>query len=316
MRRFASSAVSAKLLSPSVGSVGSQGVPGLFSSATTDDLWQNQVSSLVDDLEFSIKESINGNLAKIASEKAPAVDLYHKLMQQTALDPRDSLVFNSASALYNLTLFFSSLKHNVSNDVTHAPRASLLHTQDYTGIVGVPPADTVLLEKIVKSFGSYEEFVTLFMASAMALQGNGTTWLVLRSVEGNTSSSSSSDAFKNNAALAVVNTYNNGTPTTLTKGQISAVSSHMAAAAGGATGVVYKARESSDKILTAQEAQSVEPFEFIGVPLFGVPSNPAFFLRDYGVFGKNAYLQNALRCIDWDVVSARFKSLITSEKRK
>lgn len=315
MRRFLSTQPLSRLVAPSIELLETQkGVPGLFSQETVNQTWNQHSTVLVDDLNFAINESINANLEQIVAEKSAPSEMYHRLMKQTALDPRDALAFNSASAMYNLTLFFSSLKGNSSNKVSQdSNRGSLLETPNYSELIASPPADNVLLEKMVKSFGSWEEFITLFMASAMSLQGNGYTWLVLRSVEGNLAS----DAFKNNASLAVVNTYNNGTPTALTKGQIAAVSAHMAVNNGSNPSAgVYKARENTDKILSVEEAQSVEPFEYIGVPLLGVPSNPAFFLRDYGVFGKNTYLQNALRCVDWEVVSARFKSLITADKRK
>lgn len=306
MAAGAAGAAGARLARPVVEMLETQrGVPGLLSQAAAQDVWHNRVDALVGDLDYAVEESINANLAKVVAEKGAAGDQYRKLMQQTALDPRDALGFNAASALYNLTHFFSVLKACPSNAVGVVDRSALLQTPDYSALVNSAPGDSVLLEKIVRAFGSWEEFVALFMASANGLTGEGYTWLVLRTVAGNTAS----DAFKNNATLAVVNTYNNGTPTALTKGQVAAVSSHMAG--NGA----YKARENSDKILSAEEAQSVEPFEYVGVPLLGIPSGPAFYLRDYGVYGKDAYLKNAFQCVDWDVVSARFKSHMTADRK-
>lgn len=281
------------------------GVAGLFSKATTDDCWTKRVESYTGDLEYAIEESKNAQLGEVVGEKVSPLEQYHKLMKLTGTDKDEKLAFNSASALYNLNMFFSSLKPNVHNTIAVQERNSLLDTPNYQNLLLHSPNDSVLMEHIIKCFGSYEEFVTNFMASANAVQGNGYTWLVMRTVD----SQPGANAFRGNASLALVNTYNNGTPTTLTKGQVSAVGEYI-----NKEDKVFNARAKSE-IPTLEEAQTIENFDYTCVPLFGVPSNPSFFLRDYGVFGKEQYLQNAFKCLDWDVISARFKAVMTTEKK-
>jgi Fe-Mn family superoxide dismutase len=41
------------------------------------------------------------------------------------------------------------------------------------------------------------------------------------------------------------------------------------------------------------------------IPLLAIDASPRNYLIDYGVFGKQAYLENVWECIDWEVVSRR-----------
>ncbi|GMF98242.1 unnamed protein product [[Candida] boidinii] len=61
--------------------------------------------------------------------------------------------------------------------------------------------------------------------------------------------------------------------------------------------------DSIDPMVEAEE--NADSRDFIYRPLLSIGSNPSFYLSDYGVFGKEQYLENVWNCIDWNIVNSR-----------
>ncbi len=236
-------------------------------------------------------------------------DQYYKLLEKTSKSQAEDFVFQSASGIYNLFYFLSSVKPN-STESNKFEKESLkkefLKMPDVYACVSNAPNPGELLDMIHTSFGSLKEFRTLLLDSANSIHGNGYTWLVRRFIK--PQMGRSSKAINRFSSLAVLNTYNNGTPHQFRAKQISSARKYHEK-----RGMVEN-ESSADQIFnlnqidipTVAEAQdSYESFEFVHEPLLSIGANPSFYIRDYGVFGKKKYLENVWNCIDWSVVEER-----------
>jgi Fe-Mn family superoxide dismutase len=112
------------------------------------------------------------NLNKLAAGAAWATQPLEDVMKQTAGSAEQAAIFNNAAQVWNHTFFWQSMKPNGG---------------------GKPSGK--LLEKIEKSFGSYESFASNFVNTGVAQFGSGWVWLV-----------------QDGAALKVVKTANADTP--------------------------------------------------------------------------------------------------------
>ncbi|GME85528.1 unnamed protein product [Ambrosiozyma monospora] len=210
--------------------------------------------------------------------------------------------------------FLSSLKP--TNQQIEKPNASvLLQTPDINEkITNVPTLD--LVKWIDTSFGSLEEFKTLFLSSAASIKGNGYTWLLHRFMKpGNGDMRADSKKY---SSLVILNTYNYGTPHEFRSGQVSSARKFRekkAALEKEEKG--EPSTESDEKTLgipTIEEAKDVyEPYATTFEPLLAVGVNPSFYVRDYGIYGKEKYLENVWNAIDWSVVEGRFS--LSSDKK-
>ncbi len=236
-------------------------------------------------------------------------DQYYKLLEKTSKSQADDFVFQSASSIYNLFYFLSSVKSNTSDSnkfEKESLKGDFLKMPDVYASVPNAPTSGELLDMINTSFGSLKEFRTLFLDSANSIHGNGYTWLVRRFIK--PQMGRGSKTINRFSSLAVLNTYNNGTPHQFRAKQISSARKYHEK-----RGMVEN-ENSADQIFnlnqidipTVAEAQdSYESFEFVHEPLLSVGVNPSFYVRDYGVFGKKKYLENVWNCINWSVVEER-----------
>ncbi|ODV87517.1 hypothetical protein CANARDRAFT_26916 [[Candida] arabinofermentans NRRL YB-2248] len=167
-----------------------------------------------------------------------------------------------------------------------------------------------LLLKLEESFGSLQEFQTLFLSSAKSIKGNGYTWLLQKSVK----PASDLKEQPNWSSLVILNTYNHGTPHHFRSGQITQARKYTDKRSAMESKENNNNNDLSDDLLSFQkieipsidEAQDgIEPLEFVYQPLVAIGVNPSFYLRDYGVFGKETYLNNCWNCVDWDIVERR-----------
>lgn len=279
---------------------------GLFSPSTLDAIWEDATKHSSERLSAAAEASnnleytatLNSTTAPTNlsfSSSNPAIDRLLSISKIAATNHIDAPVFSSANDIINRYYFLSSLKPLAAGSLINvSTKNSLLETPDYSEIVLNKPYNEDFIAKINQSFGSWEEFVNLFIASAKSINGNGYTWLVHRGVNSKEKSS-----FKEIERLAIVNTYNNGTPTEFLSKQVSDAKNHNQ---------IFSEKNSEGDVLSVEAAQErSELFSHYSNPLVGVAVSPEFYLRDYGAFGKDKYVENAVKAIDWDIVVSRLK---------
>ncbi|KAG7695272.1 hypothetical protein KL930_003846 [Ogataea haglerorum] len=316
------------------------GIPGLFSESVLKDIWTVQTARKLDDLKYGISESplrsslesafVEYNSSKnvflkgkktspadligefVMTTNNPTIDKYYKLLSKTAKKPTEQFVFQNASAIYNLYYFLSSLKPNPDNTVAKAGVDELYKTPDvFSEIENAPRPE--FGSQIEASFGSLQEFKALLLSTAKAVKGNGYTWLVYKYRQPELGQETRD--LSRFSSLAILNTYNHGTPHHFRAGQIS-----------NARAFKKQKSESSEQddgsfsmhkidIPSLEQAQDTyEPLKYVYEPLMAIGNNPSFYLRDYGVFGKARYLENVWNCIDWSVVETRWANRALSSR--
>jgi superoxide dismutase len=312
-----------------------QGIPGLISADTLNDVWTTQINYNLQNLKDVLQESEDKYLYCFSDSRAATsssssssststasyafqqhsqqhsssahatitenkiIDQYHSLLKTVSENfTDDSYLFNSASSIYTLYYFLSSLKANQTkaNKVGKVHSSSLLESPS-TSFVN-KPTDNVLINLINKSFGSTTEFLTLLNDSAASIKGNGNTWLILCHIE-------NSAVYKKSAHLAILNTYNGGLPHNFASNRVKLGKEYSNKQKGLAKSLGEQESSTSDSILSMDEAEFVNNIPFSYTPLLAIGSNPSFYLRDYGVYGKKAYVKNVLDTIDWNVVHSR-----------
>ncbi|CAK9439053.1 mitochondrial 37S ribosomal protein mS43 [Lodderomyces beijingensis] len=292
---------------------------GLFSHDALNQLWFKQGASITSNLnqhltqahEFKDKELTLAELIHATSNKP---DLVH--------------VQKNAAKLHNLIAFFENLRPLTGpHDISKPGPESLLSTPSdkFTNV----PTDENLVDWISHSFGSMQEFRNLVINTAHAIKGDGTVWLVAESTVSQThlnrsSAVSSSPTYHN---LALIATYNHGVVDDSERsGQISRMKNLFD------EGDVTREGEGKDegegngeeegkqsakktppppppvdlKLGTAEQAELDHAYVNKKlIPALAIDASPRNYLIDYGVYGKQQYLDNCWECIDWDVVSRR-----------
>ncbi|OUM52171.1 hypothetical protein BVG19_g1334 [[Candida] boidinii] len=244
---------------------------GILNSDKFDNFQSTSLNQRSNPIDNSIIETSN----KI-------IDQYYKFLYSIGKNIQFNNAFQPTSKIYNLFYFLSSIKPNNNNKIFKPSAKSLFETPDIFAKINNSPSDD-LLEFINKSFGSLEEFKTLLLSSANSIKGNGYTWLMVKSAQ-NLSKYSDSQ-------LVILNTYNNGSPHHFMGGQMASARKSM------------YGNDSADPMVEAEE--NADSRDFIYRPLLSIGSNPSFYLSDYGVFGKEQYLENVWNCIDWNIVNSR-----------
>lgn len=292
-----------------------QNFNGLYLSETIQDLWFGRGQSIVDRLNTQLSEN------KVAN---PPADLT-LLITVTFNNPALLGVHAQASLLHNLQFCLESLKPITAADgqlrVYMAPESLLLQTPTTATEFSNEPRDEALVEWIVDSFGSIAEFRTLFLNSAKSIKGDGVTWLVAQATysESTLRNVSGSDLSFNK--LAVVNTYNAGiVDDSIRSGQVSKMKQQKVAKEAALKRKQQERREqdgldaeevvapSRDSLTLGTVEEAEEALLFLDkklVPLVALDASMRAYLADYGVFGKQQYLENLWDCIDWDVAAKR-----------
>lgn len=278
---------------------------GLFSSKAVNELWFKRGQQLIDQLNHLIEENnIEGD---------------HGLNELIALSfhkPELAGVHSRASLLHNLQFFFESVKPGHSSQhVCKVPESALLKTPDISQQVQNEPTDNELRQWILDSFGSMVEFRTLLLNSANGIKGDGTTWLVARANQPDLTYRSNAFRGKKEVIysnLAVVNTYNAGSvDDSIRSGRLTKLGQQKAARLALENKEETPSKDQSDSLRlgTVEEAEAATVFSDRKlVPLLAIDASSRNYLLDYGVFGKEEYLDNVWKCIDWDVVQARAPS--------
>ena len=313
----------------------SQDFSGLFSNKTVDELWFKRGEQLVEGLNQSLEQA-NGASNGSQSPDTQSNNLLD-LVSQTIHKPELFGIYSYASLLYNLQFFMESLKEGTKGkaEIKFGVPSDLLKTptESYTNL----PSNDELRDWIVDSFGSIEEFRTLLLNSAMGIKGDGIVWLVaesnlsqsiLKNSPSITEPGATKEAIYNN--LAIVNTYNTGiVDDSIRSGQINRLKLQKDAKIVSLKNkkrqrenineldqqeldVIQQEIESLEQEIDHLTLGTTEEAEFNTLyndkkllPLLAIDGSMRNYLLDYGVFGKQSYLDNVWECIDWDIVGRR-----------
>ncbi|CUM64773.1 uncharacterized protein PRCAT00002384001 [Priceomyces carsonii] len=300
---------------------------GLYSNRAVNEIWfkrgEQLVAGLNQSLEVNQLKNPPSNLESLIAGIINKPELYGLL--------------SYASLLHNLQFALESLRPNdaeFSNTLVKKAKADDLLKSPSFGFVN-EPLNEDLKSWLIDSFGSITEFRTLLLNSAKAINGDGYTWLV---AESNLSENSfrspnrqthSGPTYSN---LAIVNTYNAGVvDDTLRSGQLTKLKMQKAAKLAALKKKMeerrnieneehndeYKGEEEEDEsaiendllLGSVDEAEASILFNDRKLlPLLAIDASSRNYLLDYGVFGKQFYLDNLWECIDWDVVASRSPS--------
>ena len=297
---------------------------GLLSNRAINELWFKRVESLVGKLNKLLEE----NQVEAPADLAELIRLsFHK--------PELHEVCSFASLIHNTQFAFESITPNTlegsQNSILKSGPETLLQTPSLADSFTNEPSNPELREWIISSFGSIAEFRTLLLNSAKGIKGDGMVWLVTQATYSeSTIKNKMTNAFENSenqkyGSLAIVNTYNAGVADNLlVSGQLTKLSQQKEARVlaskkksenieGVDVGMKKEAnfenREGQNDSLTLGSTEEAEAAVLFPdrklLPLLAIDVSPRNYLLDYGVFGKNLYLENLWNCINWDVVSKR-----------
>lgn len=283
---------------------------GLYSNKILNEVWFQRGQHIVDRLNSKLEEKKVSN---------PPADL-NELIAATFGKPELAQVCSYASMLHNLQFCLESLAPSETDSFSgEKPTASaLLQTPSIATKFANEPKDE-LREWIEDSFGSLAEFRTLLLNSAAGIKGDGVTWLVAQASYAESSLRDAGDVSYN--TLAVMNTYNAGiVDDSIRSGQVTKLRQQQAAKEEavrrkneerreieGAAAEEEAPRQQNDLVLgTVAEAEDALLFSDRKlVPLLAVDASMRAYLGDYGVFGKQQYLNNVWDRVNWDVVARR-----------
>lgn len=295
--------------------VNKQDFKGLFPHATYNELWFKRGEKVLEELNESLVESqLNGpnNLKE--------------LINLTINKPELVKIYNASSILYNLQFFFETLKENdESYDFKSLDELEIFRNPDVEGVTKNLPRDEELISWLNASFGSITEFKNLLLNSAKSIKGDGITWLVAEPTVGELILRNSFNGSLNEtnepkySKLSVMNTYNAGTvDDSIRSGQFLKLQQQKKAKIALENEQLAKSEQPLIEDSVEYETKSenylfnMEEAEFLNlysdkklVPVLAIDASMRNYLLDYGVFGKQQYLENVWDCINWDIVKQR-----------
>ncbi|CCC70797.1 hypothetical protein NCAS_0F03130 [Naumovozyma castellii] len=282
-------------------------LPGLLSVNGTQNAWFDRTRHYTEQLNGLVKD-----------QEPTQQESYLDLVLRYGESGTRKDIVNYASLLFNLNFCYSTLKGcSEPLPIPQIGADTLLKTPDvsvYGNEAKLSVTYPKLNDNIKNSFGSITEFKTLLINSNLGISGDGFTWLVARK---NTSTSlgSSTSAWttaRDSTELFVVNTYNSGSPFLLNKMDMMDNLSRRLAE-------IRKAQEpepaeeevsnndTSEYMKSVEEARQTNAYEKSKkyIPLLAIDASPKSWLSDYGVFGKQEYLERVWKSIDWNIVGTR-----------
>lgn len=288
---------------------------GLFSSGAVNELWYKRGGELVACLNQLMEDN------SVAERPADM----RQLVAQTFNKPALLGVHAYAAMLHNLQFFVELLKPDdaaaAARKVRQCGPEELLKTPRLAATFANEPTDPQLRDWIISSFGLIAEFRTLLLNSAKSIKGDGSVWLVAQAFYSEKTIKRDQNQY---STLAVMNTYGSGTVNdALRSGQMAkmrhqqeakaeyrrqqaADAADAADAAEGAEAAAGAPAENELELGTVEEAEEATLYlDKNLVPLLAIDASPRTYLLDYGVFGKQVYLDNVWDTIDWSVVGGR-----------
>lgn len=306
------------------------GFPGLYTHETLADFWFRQGDELTARLNAEINQrGVTNTPANLA-----------ELVAATFNTPELARVSSTAARLHHLQFFMELLRPHEGGKIVRPDAGALLATPSISTRVPNEPTHAALREWIEDSFGSIAEFRTLLLNSAHAIKGDGFAWLVAEASYAESAVRGGAQADLSFSKLAVMNTYNAGIVDDAVRlGQLSKLHQQKLAREESAARRLHDRAEQpsssspspsttssasssshDDTVLgTVEEAE--EALLYLDkrlVPLLAIDASMRAYVPDYGVFGKQAYLENVWACIDWSVVAerapGRFKPLVVFDQ--
>ncbi|KAI3405047.2 hypothetical protein KGF56_002132 [Candida oxycetoniae] len=277
---------------------------GLFSHKALSQLWFKQGESIV----LNLNQHLSQTSSSLTQDKDYTLQ---ELVSVTINKPDLYNIHKNAAKLYNLTTFFENLRPLQIGPVEldrPGPEAMLqTPTNSFLNV----PTDEGFVDWLEDSFGSITEFRNLLINTAKAIKGDGTVWLVAEStlsdnyLQKNISLYNSAPAFSN---LSIVATYNGGVVNDSERsGQIKRMKSMFEKEEEDMEPTRSSDADNDDLQLGTTEQAEYETAYLNKklVPVLAIDASPRNYLVDYGVYGKQKYLENCWECIDWDVVLRR-----------
>lgn len=270
-----------------------QGSPlaGLFSSRGLQNAWFDRADLYTNKLNRFTNQAEEVPLETLIYENAQSGVKRH--------------IVNYASLLFNLRFALSCLR-GCSQPLPNSKdydASELLKTPDLSLKFSNEPlsnGNNALHQAIVSSFGSLVEFRSLLLNSNAAISGDGFTWLVARR-----SSSSDTDTQIVFDKLFILNTYNAGTPFNFNRsGHLDDLKMQHSKNSPQLDTIAEDAAFPMSK--SVEEARQTEAYKKVSyIPLLAIDASPKAWLHDYGVFGKQKYLDRVWESIEWNVVESR-----------
>ena len=282
-----------------------EGMQGLYSAPCLRNAWFDRMALYTDKLNKLVSSS---------NEERPIESLINEYSK--SYTKRD--VVKYASLIYNLKFAMNSLRGSSNSSIPSDKMTSLLDNNvDLSLKYRNEPLDTGnerLHANIVSSFGSVVEFRTLLLNSNKAISGDGFTWLVARKHNANnfSSYSTNTDDLKFDK-LFILNTYNAGSPFNVNKsGHFNELKAqYQKELENLEKQEVTEQEQSNESVADVIENQSYDN-NITYIPILAVDASPKAWLHDYGVFGKEQYLNNVWESIEWNVVQSRLPEMAQS----
>lgn len=284
-------------------------IPGLLSSKGLQYGWQDRLRIFENKLATDIKD-------KPQFAKKNILEI---VLENGTLASRREIV-QDCSMLYNLQFTWSCIRKDWEYD-NFAPTA--LKEKDTKNDNYILDQGCIKLHNaIVDSFDSMKQFKLSFLDSANAIGGDGFTWLVARLHHDNLPFANNNSNYNfshlwndgkdikssvyNNVfgdslkfdSLFIVNTYNAGTPYQLNTWE--KYNSYKGE---------NKDLETNDRINELNRITETnlkyKDNTIKYVPLLAIDASPKVWLTDFGVTGKELYLNTIWNFINWEIVQSR-----------
>lgn len=200
-------------------------------------------------------------------------------------------LFNYASMAHNNHFFFSCIVSNPSP----GPTCNLSLTDGNLQSPTTVPVPQKLSEAITESCSSMESFKADFLATANAMFGPGFVWLVKDKTSGE---------------LKILSTYIAGSPYPAAHFRRQPVDMATQTGYGGNPGDSYKVASRTYGAMGPHSGQTLlAPGAADIHPILCVNTWQHVWLRDWGIAGKDGYLDAWWDKINWEEVSQNFSQI-------
>lgn len=272
-------------------------LPGLFSSKGLQNAWFDRADHYTNRLNKFTNQSEEIPLETLIYENAQSGVKRH--------------IVNYASLLFNLRFALSCLRgcsqpllksqEIDSSELLKTPDMSLKYANE-----PITSGNTNLHNALVSSFGSIVEFRSLLLNSNLAISGDGFTWLVARRSSTSDVESQPSEKVVFDK-LFILNTYNAGTPFNFNKsGHMDDLKLQYSRSTKKLEPIVEETSSGFSMSKSIEEAKQTEAYKKTSyIPLLAIDASPKAWLHDYGIFGKQKYLDRVWESIEWNVVESR-----------
>ncbi|CAG8617867.1 13140_t:CDS:2 [Dentiscutata erythropus] len=223
------------------------------------------------DFQFTLVDNLN----KLTSDTEFSDYTIYEIITKTAQEPSKALIFNYASQAWNNDFFLQGLTTK-----------------------GVTSPETFLHERIKQTFGSISDFKTHFKNMALGLFGSGWTWQVTINIK-----AAQSGTTLDTTRLQEKDPNNH--PTSLLSSPFLTTASQ--------TSSQFAQNASSSKPVPppsiALNLVDPPPHKSKFTPLLCLNVWEHAYLKDFGIHGKETYVDQFWECVDWAVVHNRAVSL-------